>query len=173
MIDKTGVFMKTVNVNFVYHKSHNILDIAENLVNSQKNGASIIIPHICNNQNLFVGGLSKILTSRYPKIKANFEVVGKQQLGKTQLIKALDGFSDQSLYIANMIVQDKQNKSIKYLALVKCMDTIKSYVNQLNQQQRNVQIHIAENDFPCDKHEFEVIRNIMQDIWFKIPIYIY
>jgi hypothetical protein len=160
-------------------KSGNILDVAESIVQSQINGSSIFIPHICNNQNIFIGGLSKNLNHRYPKIKANFEVAGKQPLGKTQFIKALDGFGDQNLYIVNMIAQNSTDtnkyRTLKYPALIQCMFSVKNYIDKLYQyaHPQSIQIHIAEFDFPCSKHEFKVITHIMEDIWTSIPIYIY
>lgn len=162
------------------NKHIEILDITDSIIRSPQNGASVIIPHICNNQNVFVGGLSKIIADKYPKVKANFEVVGKQNLGKTQFITADRGVGDQYLYIANMIAQDnslikRYNRKIRYTALIQCIYSLKSFIDKLHQysQPKSLQIHIAEFDFPCHKNEFRVITNIIEDICDSTPLYIY
>lgn len=159
------------------NKSVNILNVAESVVKLSKGGASIIVPHMCNNKNIFFGGLSKDIEIRYPKVKADFEVGLNNSLGKVQFSKAYGGYGDQAIYIANMIAVDIDNNrsKIKYPALIHCMGLVSEFINKLKNHysDHNIHIYTSPKDFPCSKNEFFFIHNIMQDVWKNIPIYTY
>lgn len=156
-----------MNTSYKKRYTHSLFDTAENIVNNSQTGATIIVPHPCNNKNMFYGGLSKEIENKYPKVKADFNVAGNQSLGKTQFVRALSGPNNQNLIICNMIVLDstKDGLKIKYLALIKCLSDMQQYISKIKTQDdsNRVQIFSTHRDFPCSKPEFDIIKNIIQD----------
>ena len=68
---------KLQNKQFFYTIHDNIF----NHISINKN-TSILLPHVCNNIDLFGGGFAAAIGSKYPIVKENYHLLGKSFLGK-------------------------------------------------------------------------------------------
>lgn len=169
------------NKNIVYIKG-NIFDYIENYIKDPKYGSSIIVPHVCNNVNVFGGGFTRELSIKYPIVKENYHMLGnnflKFNLGYTQYVEVLK-HNDHSLVFANMIAQEstisKSNpRPLNYLALVKSMASVSNYIKQLSESKDDtVQIHCPKFGAGLAGGNWSFIEDLIEDIWYRHTIYIY
>ena len=98
-------FNKIKNISYKI-VSGDLFDSVRKIVAAKNFGSSIIIPHVCNNIQVFGGGFTKDIVKYYPIVKDNFFMLGsKNQLGYTQFITAFkeEQYKHQIVF-ANMIV---------------------------------------------------------------------
>lgn len=157
-----------------------ILDNAKTRLSANTNSASVIIPHVCNNINLFGAGFAGYLSSRYPIVKENFHMLGNQsKLGNVQYVKiARDSLSHNELIIANMIAQNKtinpnNRRPLNYEALVKCMVNVRNHVLDLRDNDLQVEIHCPKFGSGLAGGNWIFINNLIEDIWANIPVFVY
>lgn len=178
--------MKTIkknnnkNINFIYG---DLFSYIESNVKAGNNGCSIIVPHVCNNQNLFGAGFAAAVSQHYPIVKENYHLLGlnflKNNLGYVQFIDVItDNQFGHKLTFANMIAQNgvisKNNpRPLNYLALVKCMNTINKYINQNFNTENKVQIHAPKFGCGLAGGNWYFIEELINDIWSNIPVLIY
>lgn len=156
-----------------------LLDSAKQRL-SDKNSATVIVPHVCNNINLFGAGFSSYLSNRYPIVKENFHMLGNQaKLGHVQYVRiAKDSLYHNELIIANMIAQNKtisQNnrRPLNYEALVRCMTSVRNYALDLKNKDLNVEIHCPKFGSGLAGGNWLFINNLIEDIWSNIPVFVY
>ena len=63
-------------------QNKSIFDIAHEAIFSKENSYNVIIPHVCNNANVFEIGFSEQINKKYPSVKINYELLGKSFLLK-------------------------------------------------------------------------------------------
>lgn len=143
------------------------------------NGTSILVPHVCNNINLFGAGFAGAVSKHFPIVKENYHLMGKFVLGQTQYVKVFhDKQYDHSLTFANMIAQNNvistsNPRPLNYGALTESMISIKKFiVNNFDKDQR-VQIHCPKFGCGLAGGNWIFIQELIKDIWSNIPVLIY
>lgn len=175
--------MKTLSKNT---KDHYLLikgDLFEsiaNLVGGGNNGCSIVVPHVCNNINLFGAGFAAAISKNYPIVKENFHLLGnKNSLGQTQFVTAYkDKKFGHQLIFANMIAQNgviskNHNRPLNYYALAKCMANVATYISQLNQTESRIQIHAPKFGSGLAGGNWSFIQELIRDIWHQYNVFVY
>lgn len=151
-----------------------IFEIAYDIVHGKQNGSSIIIPHVCNNVNLFTGHFAQDLTSHYPEVKTNYHLLGKNFLSKNPgYVQFVDVDREPSynrrLIIASMIAQNSINKktrrTLNYAYLVKSMVEVKKYILRNFNTENKANILLSQNTFTVGGGNWLFISNLIEDIW--------
>lgn len=147
------------------------------------NSTTIIIPHVCNNINVFAAGFAKAIADSFPIVKENFHVLGKTEakLGKVQFVPVIENNKIKNkLIVANMIAQNgivspKNKRPLNYAALVYCMNEIKKTYNHIRSQsdEYNVEIHAPKFGSGLSGGNWSFIEELIKDIWNDIPVFVY
>jgi hypothetical protein len=170
---------KSKNVNLFHGDLFNHL---EESIYAGNNGTSIIVPHVCNNIDSFSGGFAGAVSNRYPIVKENYHLLGNKnaKLGYVQFIdvaKSSNHNHNHKLIFANMIAQNGvihtyNPRPINYLALVKCMVSVKQYIEK-NYYDEPVQIRCPKFGSGLAGGNWLFIENLIEDIWNNITVNIY
>ena len=156
----------------------NIFEMSKNRVSSEKNGATVFIPHVCNNIDLFGAGFAADIADKFPSVKADYHMLGKNFLknnfGYAQIIKVMEETRHkQKLYIVNMIaqngVQSKNNlRPLNYFALAKSMGILSSFIlsntGYLNKSE-NIEIHCPKFGSGLAGGNWNFISDLIDDVW--------
>ena len=170
------------NHNFITVKNKNIFENIRLTANAGVNGATVIVPHVCNNINAFGAGFAGQVSSEYPSVKANFHLLAnKAKLGTVQFVETYqESTYKHKIIFANMIAQNKtiSNKNprpINYGALVYCMNQVRSHIKDLQKQMDIPRIEIHAPKFGCGLAggNWDFISNLITDIWSDIPVFVY
>lgn len=173
-------FIQHTNINYI--KNKDLFDVAENRVSSGFNGATVIVPHVCNNINLFGAGFAAYVASRYPSVKENFHLLGnRSRLGKTQFVTCrTDNEYKHKLVVANMIAQNgtisKSNtRPLNYAALVYSMSDINAYIKELKKDNElsKIEIHTPKFGSGLAGGNWSFIEQLINDLWFDHQIFVY
>lgn len=161
----------------------NLFDHVEDHINAKNNGCSIIVPHVCNNANVFGAGFVAAINKHYPIVKQNYHLLGvnflKYNLGYTQHVQVLhDKEYGHKLIFANMIAQnglmsDKNTRPLNYYALVKCMSSVAHYIATNFDTDQRVQIHCPKFGCGLAGGNWNFIQNLIEDIWNKRDVFVY
>lgn len=161
---------------------HNIFDVAEHRVLTNPLGSSVIIPHVCNNVNLFGSGFAAAVADRFPEVKENFYMLGnKAKLGNVQFITTKNNKQHrQSLVFANMIAQNRTiNKTdnprpLNYESLVSCMINVRGFARDLlNKEHDKVEIHCPRFGCGLAGGNWLFISELIKDIWGDLDVFVY
>jgi hypothetical protein len=60
--------------------NENIFDIIKSRVTTESTGSTVFVPHVCNNIDLFDAGFAAQVAEKYPEVKANYHMLGKNFL---------------------------------------------------------------------------------------------
>lgn len=157
-----------------------LLDSAKQRLSDSTNNATVIVPHVCNNINLFGAGFASYLANRYPIVKENFHMLGNQaKLGNVQYVKILkDKMYHNELIVANMIAQNKtispsNKRPLNYEALVRCMTNIRNHALDFKNNDINIEIHCPKFGSGLAGGNWLFINNLIEDIWSGIPVFVY
>jgi len=151
-----------------------IFEIAGEHINAKENGESIIIPHICNNANVFSGSFAQYIDSHYPEIKTNYSLLGRTFLsnnpGYVQFVDVdREPLYNRRLIIATMIAQNslysKNRRTLNYAYLVKSMIEVKKYVVRNFNAESKIKILVAKNAFKQGNGNWTFITNLIEDVW--------
>lgn len=180
---KTPTINKKYNIKYVNGDIFNYINF---YISAANNGSSIIIPHVCNNINVFGAGFASAVASHYPEVKENYHLLGnnflKDNLGHTQFIEVVkDKTYGHRLIFANMIAQNgiisKNNpRPLNYLALAKSMLNISKYIkSNFSDNENGIQIHAPKFGCGLAGGNWNFILNLIEDIWtnYNITIYTY
>lgn len=164
----------------------NLFEVAESRIKAEQNGATVFIPHVCNNIDLFGAGFAAAISEIYPEVKANYHMLGKnflrQNLGHSQIIKIKeDSKYKHSLYVVNMIAQNgirnnTNTRPLNYAALVKSMIQLSQYIHMntgFTKQTENIEIHAPKFGSGLSGGNWNFISDLIEDIWEKYTVYIY
>lgn len=155
----------------------------ENLISSL-NSTTIIIPHVCNNADIFGGGFTAGIVKRYPVVQDNYHMLGlsflKKNFGHTQFILAKENKrNNNKIIFANMIAQNgtisKNNpRPLNYLALCKSMVSVSNYIKtNIDTNEQEVQIHAPKFGSGLAGGNWNFIKDLISDIWSEYNIFIY
>lgn len=141
-------------------------------------GSSVIVPHVCNNAGLFGAGFAAAVRNHFPEVATNFELLGKKtKLGYVQYINVFkDETYHHNVIFANMIAQNglinKTNpRPLNYESLVKCMVNIRDFIQHSNIE--NIEIHCPKFGSGLAGGNWNFIKSLIDDIWFKITVVVY
>jgi hypothetical protein len=181
------IIMQTLNKNNKYITIYG--DIFENAfrrINEKNVGSSVIIPHVCNNVDLFGAGFAAKVAEQFPSVKENYHMLGKtflkNNLGHSQFIKVFEEPKyKHKLYIVNMIAQNgiKNNSNprpLNYAALVKCMININQFISQnqdFSTKTEQVEIHSPKFGSGLSGGNWNFISDLIEDIWNKYSVFVY
>ena len=149
-------------------------------------GATVIVPHVCNNIDLFGAGFAAQVAEYYPEIKANYHMLGKNflknNLGHSQIIKVSESTKyKHKLYFVNMIAQNgvksaNNIRPLNYAALVKSMVQVSSFIRSNTgflYKNENVEIHAPKFGSGLAGGNWNFISDLIEDIWGNYNVFIY
>lgn len=146
-------------------------------------GSHVLIPHVCNNVNGFGAGFASDVASRYPVVKQNFHMLGKDaKLGYVQFVTVKeDPKYKYKLVFANMIAQNgifhshKNTRPLYYPSLVRCMERVSQYAKELSSSTEGsrVEIHAPKFGSGLAGGNWYFITDLIDDIWNLNNVHIY
>jgi len=159
--------------------NRNIFDVCLEKINKENLGSSVIIPHVCNNVDMFGAGFASAISDKFPIVKMNYHMLGKKFLrdnfGYCQIIVVYENpKTKNTLYVANMISQNgivssNNPRPINYFALTKSMNLISNFIKNKTQ---NTIGHIEKIDIHCPKFgsglaggNWYFISDLIEDMW--------
>jgi hypothetical protein len=161
---------------------NDIFEISRQRVLSTTNtGASVIIPHVCNNINLFGAGFAAAVANKYPDVKTNFHLLGnKAKLGNVQFVTTEKNKNHRrDLVFANMIAQNKtinhtNPRPLNYEALVSCMATVRKFAHSLlDNEHDKIEIHCPKFGCGLAGGNWSFVSNLISDIWSEFDVFVY
>jgi hypothetical protein len=162
----------------------NIFETSKLIVNAKTiGGSSVIIPHVCNNVDLFGAGFAAAVAATYPISKDNYHLLGKKFLkdhpGYTQFIDvSYEKQYNRRLIIANMIAQNgvrsKNNpRPLNYAYLTKSMLEVKKFININFDSENSVEIHCPKFGSGLAGGNWKFIEYLIEDIWNNIKVVVH
>ena len=174
------------NNTFTLHTNRDIFESVRTRIMTDQTGSSVIIPHVCNNINLFGAGFADALADKYPETKENYHLLGnsflRNNLGYVQFIEVSKNQKyGHKLIIANMIAQNgikgpNNPRPINYAALVKSMIQVSQYIignTGFSNKTENVEIHSPKFGSGLAGGDWNFISDLIDDIWGKYTVFIY
>lgn len=157
-----------------------LFDHVGKFIHNKNDGFSIIVPHVCNNIDLFGAGFAEAVSKHYPIVKTNYHLLGKKQaLGYAQFV-TVDTNKEygHKLIFANMIAQNgiiahNNPRPLHYGALVRSMILVNQFIQQNFDATNPVQIHAPKFGCGLAGGNWNFIEDLIRDIWSKQPIFIY
>lgn len=166
-----------------YVSNIDIFDSIQQRIAAGANGATVLVPHVCNNVNAFGAGFAGAVAMKYPEVKENYHLLGSNmRLGHNQFISVRkDKTYDHEIIIANMIAQNgtishkKNPRPLNYAALTQCMIGVKNYIYQLlkDKEKNRVEIHAPKFGSGLAGGNWDFITLLIQDIWTDSNITVY
>ena len=159
-----------------------LFDNIEQVVRAGNNGSSVIVPHVCNNIDLFGAGFAAETARHYPIVKENYHLLGKSflqnNLGYVQFVEVLsDKKYEHKLVFANMIAQSgiinkiSNPRPLNYLALVKSMVGVSQYISK--NLDGDIQIHAPKFGCGLAGGNWKFVEELITDIWSDKTVFIY
>lgn len=152
----------------------------ERFIHDRNNGSSIIVPHVCNNIDLFGAGFAAAVSRHYPIVKTNYHLLGnKQKLGYTQFVTVAENKEyDHKLIFANMISQNgvinhHNPRPINYGSLVRSMMMVDQFISQNFDQNSPIQIHAPKFGCGLAGGNWNFIKELICDIWSNVSVIVY
>lgn len=158
-----------------------IFDYIKSYIHQGNNGFSVIVPHICNNINLFGAGFASAVARHYPIVKENYHLLGnKNTLGYVQFVEAEKSpVYGHKLIFANMIAQNgvinpSNSKPLSYFALTQCMSSVSSFVRKtFDLTDNKAQIHCPKFGCGLAGGNWSLIEELIADIWANQTVFVY
>jgi len=160
-----------------------LFDYINHYINQGNNGSSVIVPHVCNNINLFGAGFAAAVAKHYPIVKENYHLLGnnflKNNLGYVQFVEVAKNKSHgHKLLFANMISQNgtihKNNiRPLNYFALARSMDSVRKYIYQNFDRENKIQIHCPRFGCGLAGGNWNFIEELIKDIWSDLTVFVY
>jgi hypothetical protein len=160
-----------------------LFDLIEERIKSGNNGSSVIVPHVCNNIDLFGAGFAHAIAEYYPIVKENYHLLGKTFLknnaGYVQYVKTIEDKNyGHSLVFANMIAQNeiisKNNpRPLNYYSLCKAMHDISIFIKDKFKTDQKVEIHAPKFGCGLAGGNWNFVQELIRDIWKEHKIFIY
>ena len=171
------------NTSSVIMSNQNIFTAIKDRINAKNLGATVIVPHCCNNNDVFSGLFAKKVISEYPIVESNFHMYSQTSaLGKTQFV-TVDTNKEYGhrIFFANMICQDRLNhnrksRSLNYAALCFCMSSVKYHLKELlisDNEITKVEIHAPKFGVGNAGGDWRIIHQLIEDSWQGINTFIY
>jgi hypothetical protein len=165
----------------VFYLKKDIFESTRKIVSCENKSYNIVIPHVCNNINLFGAGFAHHVGKNYPMVKENFHLLGKKSyLGYTQFVSAfVNPKTNSQIIFANMIAQNKtisveNPRPLNYAALTVCMTEVKRYIDNIKlNNDVETSIHAPKFGSGLAGGNWSFIECLIQDIWHNTTTFIY
>lgn len=179
---KTKYRQKAKNIMYT---NHNLFESIKSRVTAGNNGATVFVPHVCNNVDSFGAGFAANVAEKYPSVKADYHMLGKKFLkdnsGYAQVIKVYeDPKYKHKLFFVNMIAQNgiigpTNPRPLNYLSLARSMSHMSNYINTHIKfpSYENVEIHCPKFGSGLAGGNWNFIENLIEDIWSKYFVMVY
>lgn len=163
-----------------------LFETIQNRIVAGNYGATVIVPHVCNNIDLFGAGFAAQVSHHYPSVKQDYHLLGKNflknNLGYSQILKVYEEPKfKHKLYFVNMIAQNgiKSNSNprpINYAGLTKSMVSVAHFIT-LNtgwlKKTENVEIHCPKFGSGLAGGNWSFISDLIDDIWGQFHVVVY
>lgn len=164
----------------------NIFDGIIQRVSAKENGASVFVPHVCNNIDLFGAGFAAQVAERFPSVKQDYHLLGKTFLqnnfGYCQIIKVFEepNYRHQ-LFFVNMIAQNgvrnyANPRPLNYFALGQSMYKLSQYIHKhtgFAQHNDKIEIHCPKFGSGLAGGDWNFVSELIKDIWGKFFVTVY
>lgn len=174
------------NNSSIVYSNRNLFESVTDRVASGNNGATVFVPHVCNNIDLFGAGFAAQVADKFPLVKENYHLLGKNflknNLGYSQIVKVWENEKfKHKLFFVNMISQNgirgpNNNRPLKYPALIKSMLSLSQYINNqtglLNKTEK-VEVHAPKFGAGLAGGDWNFITDLIEDIWGHLFVTIY
>lgn len=174
--------IKTQEHNKFVQIKGDLFDYIQNRIKAGNNGSSVIVPHVCNNIDLFGAGFAAAVSKHYSIVKENYHLLGKSFLknnpGYVQYVKVLEDKNyGHSLIFANMIAQNstisKSNpRPLNYRYLIQSMIDVDKFIKSKYQEQK-IEIHMPKFGCGLAGGNWNFIKDLIDDVWYEHNIYVY
>lgn len=170
--------MKTLQIS-----KKDIFQSARLIVKSKELGSNVIIPHVCNNVDLFGAGFAASVAKQYPEVKDNYHLLGKKFLrehpGYCQFVDVeYEKQYNRRLIVANMIAQNgikarNNPRPLNYAYLIKSMIDIKGFILKNFNSENPVEIHCPRFGSGLAGGNWRFIENLIEDVWgnFRVVVH--
>jgi len=179
-------YQKTLKKEPYVISNKNIFEIIKQRVNAQENGATVFVPHVCNNIDLFGAGFAAQVAEHYPSVKTDYHLLGKNflasNLGYSQIIKVYEEPKYRhKLFFVNMIAQNgvrsyNNQRSLNYFALGQSMYKLSQYIHMntgFANKSENIEIHCPKFGSGLAGGDWRFISELINDIWGKFFVTVY
>jgi hypothetical protein len=179
-------YNKNKENNLFLIKNEDIFDLIQQRVSADHSGATVFVPHVCNNIDQFGAGFASSVASHYPSVKADYHMLGKNflknNLGHSQFLKVYEEPKyKHKIYFINMIAQNgirsaSNPRPLNYAALVRCMINVSYFINNNTGHTNNtehIEIHAPKFGSGLAGGNWNFISDLITDIWSKYPVFIY
>lgn len=177
---------KTIKKEPYITSNKDIFDIIKQRVKAKENGATVFVPHVCNNIDLFDAGFAGQVAKEYPSVKIDYHLLGKNfllnNLGYSQVLKVFEEPQYRhKLFFVNMISQNgvrsySNFRPLNYLALAQSMYKLSQYVNVntgfVNKSEK-IEIHCPKFGSGLAGGNWNFISELINDIWGKYTVFVY
>ena len=160
-----------------------IFEIAYETIHAKENSCNVIIPHICNNVNVFGAGFCDQINREFPSVKTNYHLLGKNFLIKNPGYVQFNDIdrepsTNKRLIIASMIAQNglknkQNNRPLNYAYLVKSMVLVKKFILQNFNSENKVIIYFPKSSGISTGANWKFIEYLIEDIWKDISVIVY
>jgi hypothetical protein len=158
-----------------------LFDHVGHYVRQGNNGTSVIVPHVCNNINLFGAGFAAGVAKHYPIVKQNYHLLGSQSsLGYVQFVEVdKDPTYGHKLIFANMIAQNgvicnSNPRPLNYYALTQCMVKVAKFIQtSFDPNENKAQIHAPKFGCGLAGGDWSFIQELIKDIWGRQTVLVY
>lgn len=158
-----------------------LFDYVENYVKQGNTGFSVVVPHVCNNIDLFGAGFASAVAKHYPIVKENYHLLGhKNKLGYVQYVEAVKNKTyNHKLIFANMIAQNgivsnTNTRPLNYYYLSQCMADVSQFIrNNFYTEANKVQIHTPKFGCGLAGGNWNFIVELIKDIWNNQTVFVY
>ena len=167
-------------------KTIDIFSMITNRINAKHDGATIFVPHVCNNIDLFGAGFAGQVGEKYPAVKTNYHLLGNsflsKNMGYSQILKVKETEPyKHKLYFVNMIAQNGiksrvNSRPLNYYGLVKSMVSLSKYIDThtgLLSNTENVEIHCPRFGSGLAGGNWNFISDLIEDIWGRYKVFVY
>lgn len=179
--------MRTTAQNHKYLISNrDIFESIKDRIAAGHNGATVFVPHVCNNLDLFGAGFAAAIADKYPEVKANYHMLGKSFLktnfGHAQILKIREEKKyKHCLYVVNMIAQNgiktpTNPRPLNYAALTKSMIQVSQFIinnTEYSNKTESIEIHAPKFGSGLAGGNWNFISDLIEDIWSKYNVFIY
>lgn len=161
---------------YTFDKS-DIFTNVKSRIRGKATGSTVIVPHVCNNVDIFSGGFAAEVAKEFPIVKENFHLLRSQaKLGQAQFVSASkDSEYGYEIIFANMIAQNnvrshKNPRPLNYAALVYAMNSVKLFMidYKKNHENTNIEIHCPKFGSGLAGGDWRFITELVKDIWYPI-----
>lgn len=165
-------YMKTQTRSNISYSRVNIFQGILDRVTAKDLGSTVLVPHVCDNVNVFGSNFANAIDDYYPKVRANFNMLHSvAKLGHVQYVSVFkDPKYHYEIIFANMVAQNgtfsnKNPRPFNYIALAHCLSNVNSYVKKYlsEDSSRKLEIHIPQFGISLAGSNWALVKHMIDD----------